>query len=87
MAALASIARTERLPGLYRGLGPTILSNAPFSALYYMFYNSLRAQLSGVSPDLGIFCLAMRHGDYSPQSCLLVVDSAFEHLVDGVLCI
>lgn len=44
--ALITIAKKEQLPGLYRGLGPTILSNAPFSALYYMFYTNLRAKLA-----------------------------------------
>ena len=43
--ALVSIARTEGIRGLYRGLGPTILSNAPFSALYYAFYTRLQARL------------------------------------------
>ena len=46
--ALVTIARTERVQGLYRGLGPTILANAPFSALYYMFYNNMRSALSQV---------------------------------------
>ena len=42
--ALGSIARSEGLRGLYRGLGPTMLSNAPFSALYYMFYTRLQVR-------------------------------------------
>jgi hypothetical protein len=40
--ALRSIARVEGVAGLYRGLAPTMLSNAPFSALYYMFYTRLQ---------------------------------------------
>lgn len=44
--ALKSIAQSEGLAGLYRGLGPTVLSNAPFSALYYTFYTRLQAKLS-----------------------------------------
>lgn len=44
--ALRMIAKTEGLRGLYRGLGPTLLSNAPFSALYYLFYTRLRNKLS-----------------------------------------
>lgn len=34
--ALTSVARAEGVAGLFRGLGPTVLTNAPFSALYYV---------------------------------------------------
>jgi solute carrier family 25 protein 38 len=44
--ALATIARSEGPRGLYRGLGPTVLTNAPFSALYYMFYTRLKSALA-----------------------------------------
>lgn len=44
--ALKSIAKSEGVAGLYRGLGPTVLSNAPFSALYYTFYTRLQSRLS-----------------------------------------
>lgn len=44
--ALATIARTEGPAQLFRGLGPTVMTNAPFSALYYMFYTRLREGLS-----------------------------------------
>lgn len=40
--ALSSMWRTEGLRGMYAGLGPTALSQAPFSALYYMFYTRLQ---------------------------------------------
>lgn len=43
--ALKTIARQEGFRGLYKGLGPTILSNTPFSALYYMFYTRLQSRL------------------------------------------
>jgi solute carrier family 25 protein 38 len=44
--ALATIAREEGgLRGLFRGAGPTVLTNAPFSALYYLFYTRLQAAL------------------------------------------
>jgi hypothetical protein len=46
--AFTSIARKESLAGLFRGLGPTVLTNAPFSALYYMFYKQLQSRLSKV---------------------------------------
>jgi len=44
--ALATIARTEGPSGLFRGLWPTVLTNAPFSALYYMIYTKLKVVLS-----------------------------------------
>eukprot|EP00798_Chlamydomonas_sp_ICE-L_P010616 gene10616-12289_t len=44
--ALHTIATTEGLRGLFGGLLPSILANAPFSALYYMFYTRLQSSLS-----------------------------------------
>jgi solute carrier family 25 protein 38 len=41
-AALVHIARTERLPGLFSGLGSTILRDAPFSGLYLLMYTRLK---------------------------------------------
>ncbi len=55
LQALAQIAKTERLRGLFRGLGPTILTNAPFSALYYLFYTRLKDRLAQVQPCLSFF--------------------------------
>lgn len=40
--ALRTIAASEGASGLLRGFWPTVLSNAPFSALYYMLYSDLR---------------------------------------------
>ncbi|DBB10115.1 TPA: hypothetical protein ACH3X3_001699 [Trebouxia sp. C0006] len=40
--ALRTIAASEGASGLMRGFWPTVLSNAPFSALYYMLYSDLR---------------------------------------------
>ncbi|DBA86103.1 TPA: hypothetical protein ACH3X1_005622 [Trebouxia sp. C0004] len=40
--ALRTIAVSEGAAGLMRGFWPTLLSNAPFSALYYMLYSDLR---------------------------------------------
>lgn len=44
--ALTSIARAEGVGGLFRGLGPTVLTNAPFSAAYYMMYTRLKGWLT-----------------------------------------
>ena len=44
MHALGEMWRSEGLRGMYRGMGPTVLSQAPFSALYYMFYTRLQVR-------------------------------------------
>ena len=41
-AILAAIMRQRGLAGLYSGLGPTLVSQAPYSALYYVFYTRLQ---------------------------------------------
>ncbi|KAF4325092.1 hypothetical protein BBO99_00000572 [Phytophthora kernoviae] len=41
--AVQTIARTERLGGLYKGYTATLLSFGPFSALYFMFYEEAKA--------------------------------------------
>jgi hypothetical protein len=41
--ALRTIAKNEGWRGFYRGYGATVLSFGPFSALYLMFYERLRA--------------------------------------------
>ncbi|KAH7482494.1 hypothetical protein PRIC1_006884 [Phytophthora ramorum] len=41
--AVQTIARTERLSGLYKGYVATLLSFGPFSALYFMFYEQAKA--------------------------------------------
>jgi hypothetical protein len=46
--ALRTIAATEGASGLMRGIWPTVLSNAPFSALYYMLYSDLRRRFQKV---------------------------------------
>lgn len=42
LGALRAITRAEGVRGLFGGLGPTVLSNAPFAGLYYMFYTRLQ---------------------------------------------
>eukprot|EP00798_Chlamydomonas_sp_ICE-L_P024144 gene24144-9730_t len=48
-SALYSIATTEGVRGLFKGLVPTVITNAPFSALYYMFYTHLKRQFADSS--------------------------------------
>jgi solute carrier family 25 protein 38 len=43
--ALRTIFRTEGTRGLYVGLVPTIASNVPFSAIYYMLYTRIQSRL------------------------------------------
>lgn len=54
--ALVTIGRSEGIRGLYRGLGPTVLANAPFSALYYTFYTRLQDRLrdQGTLPSTAV---------------------------------
>lgn len=42
--AMRSIVRSEGVPGLFRGLGPTILSGAPFAGVYYLLYTRLQVR-------------------------------------------
>lgn len=46
LTAMRQIYGAEGVRGLFRGLGPTILTNAPFSGLYYMFYTDLKKRMS-----------------------------------------
>lgn len=46
--ALKTIAALEGASGLMRGFWPTVLSNAPFSAIYYMLYSDLRQRFQKV---------------------------------------
>ena len=48
VSMIMSIARQEGAVGLFRGLGPTIITNAPYSAFYYLFYTSLKERLQQV---------------------------------------
>eukprot|EP00882_Tetradesmus_deserticola_P026611 GHRQ01029371.1.p2 GENE.GHRQ01029371.1~~GHRQ01029371.1.p2 ORF type:complete len:176 (+),score=52.22 GHRQ01029371.1:193-720(+) len=52
--ALATIASTEGPRGLFRGLWPTVLTNAPFSALYYMLYTQLKQAIGGSETGGGL---------------------------------
>jgi hypothetical protein len=39
------IAKDEKLPGLFRGVVPTLLRDGPFSGLYYLSYTRLKSLL------------------------------------------
>lgn len=41
---LVTVAQKERLPGLYRGIGPTLLAIAPFMAVQQASYDVLKQQ-------------------------------------------
>eukprot|EP00122_Pirum_gemmata_P010030 Pgem_evm1s9266 len=43
--ALRKIAQTEKIRGLYTGTTATLMRDAPFSALYFTFYESFRSTL------------------------------------------
>eukprot|EP00210_Caulerpa_lentillifera_P004486 g4280.t1 len=45
--AAFTIAKKEGLRGLFRGVVPTFLSNAPFSALHYMIYRRMQNYVYG----------------------------------------
>jgi len=44
-SGLGQILRTEGLTGLYRGLGPTLVRDVPFSALYLASYELLKQEI------------------------------------------
>lgn len=59
--ALTEIGHSESLYGLYKGLIPTLLRDAPYSALYLAIYQSLRNNLFAkdtVSSTLAAGCIA-----------------------------
>ena len=51
VGAIKTILRLEGGRGLVAGLVPTILRDAPYSALYLMFYNKLKAVTAGEEPS------------------------------------
>ena len=67
--ALGTIMRTEGMAGLFRGLGPTIVSNAPYSAFYYLFYTSLQQRMQQV----GLRAAGLQESSHAPvqgKSCM-----------------
>ena len=43
--ALATVCRTEGVLALWRGVGPALASNVPFSAIHYSLYSTLQQEL------------------------------------------
>jgi solute carrier family 25, member 38 len=74
--ALSTIAREEGLRGLYRGLGPTILANAPFSALYYTFYTRLQERLRQVDGNLPTPAINFASGTLAAIAATLITQPA-----------
>lgn len=79
---LREIARHERLPGLYRGIGPTLLAIAPFMAVQQSSYDVLKQQAIGrnLEPSASLFfvCGSIAGGIAQTVSvvdmiCMLVV--------------
>jgi solute carrier family 25, member 38 len=61
--ALVTIGRQERLRGLFSGLGPTLLRDAPYSGLYLVMFTHLRDRLDAAgysgSPHLSFLAGAL----------------------------
>ncbi|CAI5521952.1 unnamed protein product, partial [Closterium sp. Naga37s-1] len=54
LGGLMSIARSEGIAGLYRGLGSTLLRDAPYSGIYLVLYSRMRSLIHDrISTDDG----------------------------------
>lgn len=51
VSVLTRLARTQGLGSLWRGLGPTLLRDAPFSAIYWSVYETLKNPLRSPLPQ------------------------------------
>jgi len=52
--AVKQISQTEGLRGLYKGYGATLCSFGPFSALYFFFYEKLKAKMLTPGKDIHV---------------------------------
>ena len=71
---MVGIAKREGAVGFFRGLGPTIVTNAPYSAFYYLFYTSLKERLQQVRHMLkipSVRCMGMSGLSHSSCLCML----------------
>jgi solute carrier family 25, member 38 len=57
LTVATGIVRSHGVRGLWRGTLPTILSNAPFSGIYYCVYNELKKSASGFGGPQAAFNL------------------------------
>lgn len=82
---LSTIARKERLPGLYRGIGPTLLAIAPFMAVQQATYDVLKQEALEhnfqASPALFFACGSIAGAAAQTVSCLITSLGLFSPLV------
>lgn len=74
VSMMVGIAKRDGAVGFFRGLGPTIVTNAPYSAFYYLFYTSLKERLQQVTHMLQIpsaQCRGTSSRSCSPCLCML----------------
>lgn len=57
MDGLAKVAKNEKLPGLYKGIGPTLIAIAPFVAMQQITYDLLKYEAStmNIEPSVWLF--------------------------------
>ena len=61
--ALQDVYFKDGLKGLYKGWTPTVLRDAPYSGLYYMFYSQLKIYLQSSS------CMSLSNNAYVTFAC------------------
>lgn len=49
------MAKNEKLPGLYKGIGPTLLAIAPFVAIQQITYDLLKHRASAMHIEPGVW--------------------------------
>ena len=77
-SVLSGIVQKEGVAGIFRGIGPTIMTNAPFSALYYMFYSDLKRRLQPVSIFTLYTAQLLRQSDFLVSLCCILTASSME---------
>ena len=85
MRMMAGIAKREGAVGFFRGLGPTIVTNAPYSAFYYLFYTSLKERLQQVTHMLQMPSAQCRGTSTLSCSSYALHASLMSHALGAVL--